>query len=59
MILLVRVLEGGAQRGAGLVAAEVALYLAVTVAATVALERPLLREAAGYLRGGTLRPAGA
>jgi len=41
------------------VAGEVALYLAVTVAATIALERPLLREAAGYLRRGTLRPAGA
>ena len=59
VILLVRALEGGAQRGAGLVAGEVALYLAVTVAATIALERPLLREAAGYLRRGTLRPAGA
>jgi O-antigen/teichoic acid export membrane protein len=59
VILLVRAAEGGAQRGAGLVLAEVALYLAVTVVATVALERPLLREAAGYLRGGTLRPAGA
>ena len=57
LVLLVRALEGGAQRGPGLVLAEVALYLAVTVAATVALERPLLREAAGYLRGGTLRPA--
>jgi hypothetical protein len=29
---------------------EFAGYLAVTVIATLALERPLLREVAGYLR---------
>jgi O-antigen/teichoic acid export membrane protein len=42
----------GVHRSAGLAVAELALYLAVTVAATLALERPLLREIAGYLRGG-------
>jgi hypothetical protein len=31
--------------------AQLALYVAVTVAATWAFERPLLREVLGYLRG--------
>lgn len=38
------------------VAAELGLYIAVTVAATVWLERPLLREVLGYLRRAP-RPA--
>ena len=37
-------------RSASLALAELALYLAVTVAATWAFERPLLREVRGYLR---------
>lgn len=39
------------ERTAGTVIAELALYVALTVAATWALERPLLRELSGYLRG--------
>jgi hypothetical protein len=35
--------------------AELVVYLAVTVAATVVFERPLLREAMGYMRGGLSR----
>jgi O-antigen/teichoic acid export membrane protein len=42
----------GAHRTLGLAIAEVALYLALTVIATLALERPLLREMLGYLRRG-------
>lgn len=38
-------------RSGGLALAELGLYLAVTVLATWALERPLLREVRGYLRG--------
>jgi len=37
-------------RSVGLAAAELGLYVAVTAAATIALERPLLREVVGYLR---------
>jgi O-antigen/teichoic acid export membrane protein len=37
-------------RSSSLALAELALYLAVTVAATWAFERPLLREVRGYLR---------
>jgi PST family polysaccharide transporter len=48
-VLLVRLAVG--DRPVGLVAGELALYAAVTAAATVALERPLLREALSYLRG--------
>ena len=33
--------------------AELALYVAVTVVATWAFERRLLREVLGYLRGGS------
>ena len=39
-------------RGAGAAAAELVLYAAATVAATLVLERALLRETLGYLRGG-------
>ena len=48
-VLLARALESGDRTGA-MAAGELALYLAVTVAATVAIEGRLLREAAGYLR---------
>jgi hypothetical protein len=48
-----------AHRTVGLALAEVAIYLAVTVAATYAFERPLLREAAGYLAGRRPAAAGA
>jgi PST family polysaccharide transporter len=48
-VLAVRALAGG-ERGAALVAGELALYLAVTAAATVLAERALLAEALGYLR---------
>jgi O-antigen/teichoic acid export membrane protein len=45
-----------ADRSLGIAIAELALYVAVTVAATWMLERPLLREALDYLRGrGTAR----
>jgi len=44
-----RLLIGG-DRSAGLAAAELALYLVVTVVATLFFERDLLREIAGYLR---------
>jgi O-antigen/teichoic acid export membrane protein len=43
-------------RSGALALAELALYAAVTIAATWALERPLLREVLGYLRGAP-RPA--
>jgi PST family polysaccharide transporter len=44
------------ERSAGLALAELGLYVAVTVTATWAVERPLLREVRGYLRGAP-RPA--
>lgn len=47
-VLLARALEAG-ERTAATAAGELALYAAVTAAATLALERPLLREVAGYL----------
>jgi O-antigen/teichoic acid export membrane protein len=39
--------------GAGFAAAQLALFVGVTVAATLALERPLLREVVGYVRHGS------
>ncbi|HEV2752728.1 MAG TPA: oligosaccharide flippase family protein [Solirubrobacteraceae bacterium] len=56
VVLGLRALEGAGPRGVLAAVAELALYLAVTAAATLAFERPLLREALGYLRGGALRP---
>jgi hypothetical protein len=53
-VLLVRAVESS-ERTLGLAAMELALYLAVTAAATVMLERPLLSEAIGYLRRGPRR----
>ncbi len=49
VVLGARALETG-EREAWVAAAELAVYLAVAAAATVALEGRLLREAAGYLR---------
>jgi O-antigen/teichoic acid export membrane protein len=49
VILGLRALESGT-RPAGLAVAELALYLGLIAAITFALERPLLREVAGYLR---------
>jgi hypothetical protein len=51
IVLLARALESG-ERTAGLALAELAAYLVITAAATWALERNLIREAIGYLRGG-------
>ncbi len=48
-VLIVRLLVD--QRTAGIAAAELVLYLALTAAATLWLERALLREAIGYLAG--------
>jgi lipopolysaccharide exporter len=52
-VLLVRTLETGV-RTLAIALAELAVYAIVTMVATVALERPLLREVIGYLRA---RPA--
>lgn len=56
VVLAVRAFETGHRRPAEAVA-ELALYLAVTVAATWLLERALLREAVGYLRARSRAPA--
>jgi O-antigen/teichoic acid export membrane protein len=53
-VLAVRAVDG--QRSLGVALAELALYAAVTIAATIVFERALLREVLGYLRR---RPAGA
>jgi hypothetical protein len=53
-VVLARALESGA-RGEARALGELALYGAVTVAATLVFERDLLREARGYLG----RPAAA
>lgn len=58
-VLALRAVEGEG-RGAGLVLAELSLFLAITVAATLWLEKTLLREVAGYLRGArSTRPRAA
>lgn len=49
-VLLVRTLDGS-PRGLATALGELALYLAVTAAATALFERALLREVLGYLRG--------
>jgi PST family polysaccharide transporter len=56
-VLLMRLVEG--DRTLAIAGAEVAAYLAIVAAATFALERPLIRELATYLRrpGGELAPA--
>jgi len=48
VVLLARAFESG-PRSEGRAIGELALYAAVTVAATVVFERDLLREARGYL----------
>ncbi len=55
VILGLRALEGGERTG-GLALGELALFVAVTVAATWAFERTLLREAVGYLRKRSAPP---
>lgn len=47
-----------AERSLSLAAGELALYLAVTIAATWAAERALLSEAMGYLRARSVQPPG-
>jgi hypothetical protein len=55
-VLVLRLaLEG--ERTLDLALLELALYLVVTALMTVALERPLLREARSYLRRPGVRPA--
>ena len=54
-ILLLRAVTD-LDRSVSLAFAELGLYLLVTVVATWALERPLLREVVGYLRAAP-RPA--
>ena len=48
-VLVARTLESG-ERTLGLALGELALYAVVTVLATIAFERALLREVAGYIR---------
>ena len=58
VVLALRALD--LERTAALAIGELALYLSATAAATLLLERDLLREAMGYLRGRrTPVPAGA
>jgi polysaccharide transporter, PST family len=47
---------GNLDRTLGIALGELALYVAVTAAATWVFERDLLREAVGYLRGGGAAP---
>ena len=49
-VVLLRAADSG-DRSTATAIAELLLFIAVAVAATVAAERPLLREALGYLRG--------
>jgi O-antigen/teichoic acid export membrane protein len=56
-VLAVRLLDF--ERTAGVAIGELALYLAVTAAATLFFERALLREAIGYLGGRAPAAAGA
>jgi len=59
LVLASRALESSG-RGLGTALAELALYLVVCTAATWAVERTLLREVSGYLRGALAsRPAAA
>jgi O-antigen/teichoic acid export membrane protein len=57
-VLAMRAVEQGG-RSAGMALAELAVYVAVTVAATALLERSLLREMLGYLRRPQVAAAGA
>jgi O-antigen/teichoic acid export membrane protein len=63
VVLLARLVEGGAERTAAMAASELIAYVVVTAAATWLFEGPLLREAFGYLRGdqgasGLVKPPG-
>jgi hypothetical protein len=49
IVLGLRLLETGGRTSADAVL-ELATYVVVTVLATIAFERPLLKEIAGYLR---------
>jgi O-antigen/teichoic acid export membrane protein len=51
-VLLLRLVEGGSRTRA-IAVTELVVYVIVTVAATLAFERPLLAEIAGYLRPST------
>jgi O-antigen/teichoic acid export membrane protein len=57
IILLARLVESG-ERTAALAAAELLVYAGLTVAATVAFERRLLKEVFGYLRPSPDRTGG-
>lgn len=50
VVVLLRVAEGGGPRSDAEAALEIALYVAVTLAATWTFERALLREIVGYVR---------
>lgn len=56
VVLLMRLVDW--RGGVGVALGQLALYVLVTVAATLVLERPLLREVLGYVRGRP-RPASA
>lgn len=51
VVLAARELHGGDGRTLGRALVEASVYALLTAACTIALERPLLREAIGYLRG--------
>jgi hypothetical protein len=56
LVLAVRLALWGGERPLGQALGELALWLATLVAATVWLERDLLGELRGYLRGRVERP---
>jgi O-antigen/teichoic acid export membrane protein len=58
LVLGIRVFESG-DRGGGMALAEVAVYVAVTIVATLIFERGLLREIFSYLRPQPTVPAAA
>jgi len=55
-VLALRAVEGGERTGL-MVCGELALYLALSGASVWLMERSLVREMVGYLRGGAPRPA--
>jgi uncharacterized phage infection (PIP) family protein YhgE len=57
LVLGLRQVSSG--RGFAQVVAELALFVAVTAAMTMVLERSLVRELLGYLRRGSVAPAGS
>jgi hypothetical protein len=58
VVLSIRAAEGG-QRTLALAIAELAIFVVASIAATVFLERTLLREVLGYLRGRDPSPLAA